>query len=64
MPHRRTPDPLLLRTQPPTEERVRRLRSLVARPGDRLAMPHAPQLADRYARVTRAARLRPPGVWW
>jgi len=64
VPHRRVPDPLLLRSHPPTEDRARRLRSLV-RPqaskhlgGDRPAPP-----PDRPP-VTGRPRLRASGLRW
>lgn len=64
VPRRRGPDPLLLRTHPPTEERVRRLRSL-SLPRRRVIpvrdVPHPPA---GYAPVRRPVRLRRPGVWW
>ncbi|HLU54787.1 MAG TPA: zinc metalloprotease HtpX [Pseudonocardia sp.] len=63
VPRRRAPDPLLLRTHPPTAERVRRLRQLVPREerrlGDSRRIPPA-----GYPPVRSPARLRPPGVRW
>jgi heat shock protein HtpX len=64
VPHGRVPDPLLLRTHPPTAERTRRLRSLLplyprSRLGDdRSAAPYG------YPGITSGPRLRPPGIRW
>ncbi|MCO1654516.1 zinc metalloprotease HtpX [Pseudonocardia humida] len=64
VPHRRAPDPLLLRTHPATEERVRRLRRLVPRTDrDRLG-GHAPLRPSAYRPVAAPVRLRFPGVRW
>lgn len=63
VPHRRTPDPVLLRTHPPTEERIRRLRALEPRT-PRLVVRDAPFAPVGYTRIARPVRLRPPGVWW
>lgn len=64
VPHRRTPDPLLLRTHPPTEERIRRLAELVpALPAEQLVVPDL-DAPPGYGRVTRPVRLRYPGVRW
>lgn len=63
VPHRRTPDRLLLRTHPPTDERIRRLQEL-APPG---AEPVAPPSDDHppagFGPVTRRVRLHAPGIW-
>jgi heat shock protein HtpX len=64
VPRRRGPDPLLLRTHPPTAERVRRLRELVPRDerrrlGDSRLLPPA-----GYPPVRSPVRLRAPGVRW
>lgn len=72
VPHGRAPDPVLLRTHPPTEERVRRLAELV---GEDAGTQRALGLADGalrdraqppvgYQRIARPVRLRRPGVWW
>lgn len=64
VPHRRSPDPLLLRTHPPTAERVRRLREL--RPAQ-LGVPRLepPTFRNRRADpAPRPVRLRPPGIRW
>jgi len=64
MPGRNVPDPSLLRTHPPTEERVRRLLALAgqaARPapgGRRLDVP------GTYPTVGTAPRWRWPGIWY
>jgi heat shock protein HtpX len=60
MPGRRVPEPSLLRTHPPTEERVERLRALV---------PRRPRLAYPRADPWRAAEPAPPrwrraGFWY
>lgn len=61
---RRTPGPLLLRTHPPTEERVRRLLSLVPE-HERERLDQDVRFAPRdRPRVDGPARLRFPGVWW
>jgi heat shock protein HtpX len=64
VPRRGAPDPLLLRTHPPTAERVRRLRELVPRDerrrlGDARRLPPA-----GYPQVRSPARLHTPGVRW
>ena len=64
VPHRRSPDPLLLRTHPPTEERVRRLAELVPLEEGRLVLRDVPLAPAGYTRVSSPTRLRPPGVWW
>lgn len=64
VPHRRLPDPLLLRTHPPTEERARRLRALVAADGRRRLGDDQPAPPAGYPPVNRPARLRAPGVRW
>jgi heat shock protein HtpX len=64
VPHSRVPDPLLLRTHPPTAERTRRLRSLVpAHPQARLTEDR-PSLLLTYPEITSRPRLRPPGIRW
>ncbi|MGE3289108.1 MAG: zinc metalloprotease HtpX [Pseudonocardia sp.] len=64
VPRRRAPDPLLLRTHPPTADRTRRLRELVvsgphARLGDHREVPRT-----AYPHVQAPTRLRFPGVRW
>jgi heat shock protein HtpX len=58
------PDPLLLRTHPPTDERVRRLMALV--PEARVEpLPTTPyRVVILYPPVTERPRLRRTGVWW
>ena len=64
VPHRRAPDPLLLRTHPATEERTRRLRELVPRTDrDRLG-DRRPLHPSGYPVVTAPVRLRFPGARW
>lgn len=64
VPHRRrTPDTMLLRTHPPTEERIRRLRELVPQHAE-FSAPDVLPVTQRYARVHQPIRLRLPGVWW
>lgn len=67
LPGRKNPDPSLLRTHPPTGERVRRLTELAGhamqqqagRPADGLSL--APAV---YRVVDRAPRWRWPGIWY
>jgi heat shock protein HtpX len=64
VPRRRAPDPLLLRTHPPTAERVRRLRELVPR-DERRRLGGARRLPPAgYPQVRSPVRLRTPGVRW
>lgn len=63
VPHRRTPDGLLLRTHPPADERIRRLRELApmdVRPVSTPADDHPP---PGYGPIVGPVRLRPPGIW-
>lgn len=66
VPHRRTPDTLLLRTHPPTDERIRRLRELA--PPDRWPQvtqePDGPGPPAGLRPVAGPVRLRMPGIWW
>jgi heat shock protein HtpX len=62
VPHRRTPDPLLLRTHPSTEERVRRLLELSG-PQAGLDVPAVPFPPAAFSPVTQRPRLRAPGIW-
>jgi heat shock protein HtpX len=61
---RRVPDPLVLRTHPPTSERVRRLRSLTPAPSPRIQPGGELQLPGQFRPVTQTPRLRFPGVRW
>ena len=71
MPHRRAPEPAILRTHPPTEERLKRLQDLVAR-APRPASPlwkddteSAACLCDRcQSAPRRAPRPRMGGLWY
>jgi len=63
VPHRRMPDPLLLRTHPSTEERVRRLLELSEPQGEPVEFARAPVPPSSFAPVTRRPRLRAPGIW-
>jgi heat shock protein HtpX len=64
VPHRRAPDPLLLRTHPPTGERTRRLRELVPRSRPERLGGHHPLHPPGYPPVDTPARLRFPGIRW
>jgi len=64
VPHRRMPDPMLLRSHPPTEKRARRLRELAPSDqprhlgsGDPIPPADRPPVMDR-------PRLRAPGLRW
>jgi heat shock protein HtpX len=66
LPGRRMPEPSLLRTHPPTEERIRRLLALAEDDG-----PPPPPLPEPAFRVPRHAAILPvgprwrwPGVWY
>ena len=63
VPHRRMPDPLLLRTHPSTEERVRRLLELSEPQGEPVEFSRGPVPPMSFAPVTRPPRLRAPGIW-
>ena len=62
LPGRRIPEPSLLRTHPPTEERVRRLREMAG--ASAMPPPVQPDPAE-LLRVPRVARVQPPrfGPW-
>lgn len=65
LPGRRIPDPSLLRTHPPTEQRVERLRQLAGLGGQGEAAPATPlTLPGSFARVSRPARQRWHGLWY
>jgi heat shock protein HtpX len=63
LPGRRVPDPSLLRTHPPTEERIRRLEALVyaLQPS---ATPRWDSLHHLGPAVLNRPRWRPGGVWY
>jgi heat shock protein HtpX len=64
VPRRRAPDPLLLRTHPPTEERVRRLLQLVPPTEHEPLGDRSPLHPGAYPAAPEPARLRFPGVRW
>lgn len=63
LPGRRIPEPSLLRTHPPTEDRIARLMALAPpeRPAPR---PRAAYAAPGYAPVIGPPRWRASGLWW
>ncbi len=65
MPGRRIPEPSLLRTHPPTEERIRRLMSLYA-PEPYIRIGGEPELAlpGHFARIMGRPRWRATGAWF
>jgi heat shock protein HtpX len=64
VPHRRAPDPLLLRTHPATAERTHRLRELVAAPHPERLGDHRPVHPHVYPQAHGPVRLRFPGIRW
>lgn len=69
LPGRRIPEPSLLRTHPPTEERIRRLLSLYeAVPAERMAarglLPERLVLPDHFVPAGGRPRFRRFGVWY
>jgi len=64
VPRRRSPDPALLRTHPPTEERARRLRALTPSDYHERLGSDLPQPPEGYQPVTSPPRLRAPGIRW
>ncbi len=67
LPGRRIPEPSLLRTHPPTEERIRRLLSLYeARPdtGGEIHLPSRLRLPDHFGAALGPPRYRWPGIWY
>jgi heat shock protein HtpX len=64
VPHRRAPDPLLLRTHPPTAERTRRLRQLLPAPHPERLGDHRPVRPKGYPPADAPVRLRFPGIRW
>ena len=63
VPHGRTPDPLLLRTHPPPDERVRRLLALSATQDPPVEIRGEPLPEGTFTPVSRRPRLRTPGIW-
>jgi heat shock protein HtpX len=63
VPHGRTPDPLLLRTHPPTDERVRRLRQLAPSDAPPVQPPPDPRPPAGFGPVAEPPRLRVFGIW-
>lgn len=64
VPRGRMPDPLLLRTHPSTDERIRRLQELSAPEVEPVQFPRGTVPSAGFVAVTRAPRLRSPGIWW
>lgn len=64
LPRGRMPDPLVLRTHPTTEERVRRLRALVPQDRQRWLSGVEPAPPAGRPHVTTPPRLRFPGIRW
>ncbi len=64
LPGRRVPDPSLLRTHPPTKERMRRLRRLAPRRDVPALERHARGPWSRPAPVSRAPRWHVHGLWY
>jgi len=64
VPHRRGPDPALLRSHPPTAERTRRLRALAPDPRRTRLGGDTPQPPTGYPHVPGPPRLRPPWIRW
>lgn len=64
LPGRRMPDPSLLRTHPPTEERISRLQSLIrTEPEMRWPVPRQAALASPFAADPGRPRFVWPGFW-
>lgn len=63
LPGRRMPDPSLLRTHPPTDSRIRRLRELAARRTAPIP-PLADFPSDRFRAPKTAPRFRSFGLYW
>lgn len=68
VPRRRSPDPTIFRSHPPTEERARRLRALRKddAPTDGDTLPDSDQIhpPDGYPRIPGPPRWRGPGINW
>jgi len=62
-PGRRMPDPSLLRSHPPTDERIRRLLALQAAPGEHAAAQPV-RLARHLPVIETRPRWRPTGLWY
>jgi heat shock protein HtpX len=63
VPRGRMPDPLLLRTHPSTDERIRRLEELSAPEVEPVRFPQGTLPPAGFVAVTQAPRLRSPGIW-
>lgn len=64
VPRGRMPDPLLLRTHPSTDERIRRLQELSAPQVEPVRVPPGMLPPAGFVAVTRPPRLRYPGIRW
>jgi len=62
-PGRRMPDPSLLRSHPPTDERIRRLLAVQAPPGEHAAAQPV-RLARHLPVIGTQPRWRPTGLWY
>jgi heat shock protein HtpX len=62
LPGRRIPEPSLLRTHPPTEERIARLMALA--PSAPLALPRRHYTRPEWQPVAGPPRWRRAGLWW
>jgi heat shock protein HtpX len=63
MPGRREPDPAVLRTHPPTSERIRRLLELIPRYGDDYQHPPGLPRWAEWPDVSRSPRWHLTGLW-
>lgn len=64
MPGRRVPVPSLLRTHPPTEERIRRLRALPAPERQSVPVGDADRVAQHIGQPRQRPRYRLSGLWY
>lgn len=64
VPRRRAPDPLLLRTHPPTAQRAQRLRELIPHDDRQRLGSHRRVPPSGYPDVRSPVRLRFPGIRW
>ena len=64
MPGRHVPVPSLLRTHPPTEERIRRLLELRGRPGRPLEVPGLESVPAHFAPMRLRPRYHMTGLWY